>query len=195
MKKGKYQKRGTAAKAMLLVLALVLLIGGTIGGVVAWLMATSETITNTFTYGDINITLEETTTDYKMVPGNQIAKDPKVTVAAGSEDCYLFVKLVKSDNYDTYLADYEMAADWTALADNDGVYYREAKAGDAFYVLAAGEGADMANGHVDVLESVTKADMAAIKDAANQPTLKITAYAVQKANVADAATAWTIANS
>ena len=195
MKKGKYQKRGTAAKATLLVLALVLLIGGTIGGVVAWLMDSTESITNTFTYGDINITLEETTEEYKMVPGNEIAKDPKVTVEAGSEDCWLFVKLEKSDNYDTYLAQYEMAEGWTALSGKAGVYYREAKAGNAFYVLAAGTGDAMANGHVDVLESVTKADMEAIKDANKQPTLTITAYAVQKANVADAATAWTIANS
>ena len=189
MKKGKYQKHGAAKKATLLVLALVLLIGGTIGGVVAWLMDTTDSITNTFTYGDINITLEETTTEYKMVPGNEIAKDPKVTVEAGSEDCWLFVKLEKSANYGTYLADYEMAEGWTALSGQEGVYYREASAENAFNVLAAGTGAAMANGHVDVLDTVTKADMEAIKDA-NQPTLKITAYAVQKANIGTAAEAW-----
>ena len=193
MKKGKYQKQGTAKKAVLLVLALILLIGGTIGGVVAWLMDTTESITNTFTYGDINISLEETTSDFKMVPGNEIAKDPKVTEEEGSEDCWLLVKLEKSENYGTYLANYEMADGWTALYGDEGVYYREAKAGDAFNVLAAGKGEGMKNGHVDVLTAVTKADMEAIGD--DKPTLTITAYAVQKANVTDAATAWHLVNT
>ncbi|MGN1231703.1 MAG: hypothetical protein ACI4TP_07365, partial [Anaerotignum sp.] len=43
-----------------------------------------------YTYGDINIELEETTgTTYEIVPGNDLTKDPKVTVKAGSEDCWL----------------------------------------------------------------------------------------------------------
>ena len=194
MKKGKYQKRGTAAKATLLVLALVLLIGGTIGGVIAWLMDTTDPITNTFTYGMVDIDLTETTEDFKMVPGSEIAKDPKVTVSDDSVDCYLFVKLEKSANYDTYLEEYNVSSEWTALAGNEGVYYCEASAGNEIYVLAAGTGADMTNGHVAVRDSVTKEQMEAIKTS-GQPTLKITAYAVQKANVADAAAAWTIANS
>lgn len=193
MKKGKYQKRGTAAKATLLVLALVLLIGGTIGGVIAWLMDTTDPITNTFTYGMVDIDLTETTEDFKMVPGSEIAKDPKITVSDDSEDCYLFVKLEKSANYDTYLEDYALSAGWNELDGVNGVYYREASAGNEIYVLAAGTGADMTNGHVAVRDSVTKEQMEAIKTS-GQPTLKITAYAVQKANVADAAAAWNIVN-
>ena len=168
-------------KAVITAVALTLVLCLAVGGTLAYLTMKTQTITNTFTYGDVNITLEETTgTEYKMVPGNEIAKDPKVTVAAGSEDCWLFVKLEKSNNYGTYLAEYEMAAGWTEL--EPGVYYREAKANDAFYVLAAGKGDGMGNGHVDVLAGVTKAQMEAIKTG-GQPTLKVTAYAAQKANL------------
>lgn len=190
MKNGKFAKRGVATKVMLVILAVMLVAGISVGGTLAWLSAKSETVVNTFTYGDINIKLEETTTDYKMVPGNKIAKDPKVTVEAPSEDCWLFVEIVKSENYSTYLENYTVATGWTALTGHDGVYYREAKEGDSFYVLGAAEG--MPNGHVQVKTSVTKAQMVAIKES-GMPTLTFTAYAVQKDNVASAADAWALA--
>ena len=75
------------------ILMFVLVLSFTIGGTLAWLTDTTEPVTNTFTYGDINITLAETTEVYKMVPGNSISKDPSVTVESGSEACWLFVKV------------------------------------------------------------------------------------------------------
>ena len=119
-----------------------------------------------------------------MVPGNTIAKDPKVTVEAGSEDCWLFVKIEESQNLDTYIS-YTVASGWTELTAGSGIYWRQAKAGDSFSVLA--------NDEVIVNSSVNKTQMEAIKTA-DQPTLTFTAYAVQKDNVADAAAAWAIAN-
>lgn len=50
------------------ILMFVLVLSFTIGGTLAWLTDTTEPVTNTFTYGDINITLAETTEVYKMVP-------------------------------------------------------------------------------------------------------------------------------
>ena len=50
----------------------------------------------------------------------------------------------------------------------------------------------MPNGHVQVKNSVTKAQMVAIKDS-GMPTLTFTAYAVQKDNVASADDAWALA--
>lgn len=70
------------------------------GATLAWLTDKTETITNTFTVGNVDISLEETTSDYKMVPGNTIAKDPKITVEAGSEACWLFVKIDESTTLD-----------------------------------------------------------------------------------------------
>lgn len=172
-------------KALLCAVAVVLVLCCAIGGTLAWLTAKTDPVTNTFTVGDINIELKETTKDYKMVPGNTIAKDPKVTVKAGSEACWLFVKVEKSANLDKFIR-YAIADGWQALTGADGVYYREvdasaAKAGMTYSVLT--------NDSVTVKDTVTKADMNGLT-ATTYPTLTFTAYAVQKDNITDAATAW-----
>lgn len=183
-------------KSIALLVAVSMIVGCVIGGTLAWLTATTVPVTNTFTVGNVDITLAETTTDYKMVPGNTIAKDPKVTVVGGSEACWLFVKIDKSDNYGTYLEDYTLATGWTALTGELGVYYREVSASDSdqsFYVLGAKSG--YTNGFVTVKDTVTKGMMDDIKNGTTSaPTLTFTAYAVQKDNVATAADAWTKAN-
>lgn len=189
-------------KKFISVVAVALVLCCVVGGTLAWLQDKTDPVVNTFTYGDINIDLKETTSDYKMVPGGTIAKDPTATVKAGSEDCYLFVKIEKSANYSTYLNDYAVAGGWTQLTEADGtpvagVYYREVAAStadQAFYVL--GGTTDCPNGCVTVKGEVTKTQMEALKaEDASLPTLTFTAYAVQKENVATAAAAWAIANS
>lgn len=176
-------RRSVSSKAFAAVLALVLVLGCALGGTVAWLVAESGPVTNTFTYGDINIALTETTgEDYKIIPGVDIAKDPKVTVEADSEACWLFVKV---EEVGTFVADkvtYSVADGWTALTGQPGVYYREVGAVTAdtdFYVLK--------DNVVKVSDTLTKED---IKDIPTRPTLTFTAYAVQKDGIADAATAW-----
>ena len=102
-------------KSLALVLALAMIVVCVVGGTLAWLIATTPEVKNTFTAGDINITLAESENlDLKMIPGYTIAKDPKVTVKAGSEKCYLFVKVAESDNFDDFMT-YTMADGWTAL--------------------------------------------------------------------------------
>ena len=197
-------------KVMASLLAAVLVAGTAIGGTVAWLVAKTDAVVNTFTYGDINITLEETPTDpdddtpntneYKMLPGSPITKDPKVSVLAGNEACWLFVKLEKSGGatvdgqaytFDDYLT-YDVAEGWTQLMNGDeiveGVYYREVGAdtdntGVSYDVLK--------DNTVTVKDSVTKEMLNALNsgETATYPTLTVTAYAVQKDNVADALTA------
>lgn len=169
-------------KGLALILALTLLTVGIVAGTLAWLTAKSDTVTNTFTTSDIKVELKETTgTEYKMIPGYTISKNPKATVLSGSEECYLFVKLDKSANFDTYL-EYAVAEGWTQLnADKDGnpitdlVYFREvltADIGTAYSVLA--------NDQVTVKGSVTKEQMNALDaEGAAKPTLTITAYASQ----------------
>lgn len=186
MKQGKFAKRhGIAAKTMVMILAVMLIVGCTIGGTVAWLTARTPAVTNTFTVGDINIDLAETTTDFKMVPGNTIDKDPKVTVKAGSEACWLFVKVDASSNLEDYIV-YTIADGWIPLDGESGVYYREVPASETDTVFSV-----LANDKVTVKDTVTKADMETLKEAgATQPTLTFTAYAVQKDNIATAADAW-----
>lgn len=176
-------------KAVLLAATLVLVLCCTVGGTLAWLTASTSPVVNTFTYGDINIILAETTgSEYKMLPGVSLAKDPKVSVRAGSEACWLFVKLEASDNYSDYLEEWTVANGWTALTGSSGVYYREVSATDA----AAGVGYYVLSGNsVGVKQSVTKAQMEALKSGTlDEPTLTVTAYAVQKDGFASAAAAW-----
>ncbi len=173
-------------KTLALVLALTLLVAGVVGSTLAWLTDQTAEVKNTFTVGDINIGLTETTIDYKMVPGNTIAKDPTVTVKANSEACWLFVKVTESTDLKDFIT-YAIAEGWTALPGVDGVYYREvpASAADQTFSVLAGDA-------VTVNSDVTK-EMLTAKDFAN-PTLTFKAYAVQKDNVASASDAWAKVN-
>ena len=166
------------------------------GTTLAFLVAKTETVTNTFTFGDVNIELAETTgAEYDVVPGATIAKDPKVTVRAGSEACYLFIQIEEKNNTipggSEKIVSYELHSNWTALNGVAGVYYMtvsDTTATDTPYQVLAGGTA----GEVTISSNVTKDHLATI--AANVPALVLTAYAVQMDNVANAAAAWAIAN-
>lgn len=173
------RRRSVSSRAFIALLALVLVIGCVAGGTVAWLVAKTDPVVNTFTYGNIDITLTETKRTYNIVPGVALDKDPKVTVKAGSEDCWLFVKVEQPIAFATGVS-YEIADGWTKL--EDGVYYREVSKADTdseYYVLKENK--------VTVSSALTKEDIAKV---GGSPTLTFTAYAVQQENIADAATAW-----
>ena len=63
-----------SVKLIAAVQAIVLVVGGVVGGTVAWLIATPDPVVNTFTYGDIDITLTET--DTKLYLGNDVTPFP-----------------------------------------------------------------------------------------------------------------------
>ena len=186
------RRRSVSSRAFIALLALVLVIGCVAGGTVAWLVAKTDPVVNTFTYGNINITLAETTgEDYKIIPGKDIPKDPKVTVTAGSEACWLFVKVEKVGDIGTSTTDpvrYAIDTGWTQLKDKDGkdvsgVYYRLVDAVDndtAFNVLK--------DNKIIVSGELTKETINGY--AVQQPKLTFTAYAVQKENIDNAADAW-----
>lgn len=187
MKHAANRRRGVSTRAFIALLALVLVIGCVAGGTVAWLVATTDSVTNTFTYGDINIELGETkpvNRQAKIIPGVDIEKDPKVTVKAGSEACWLFVEVKEEGTFVTGVT-YSIATGWTQ---GDGtiipanVYYRAVDA-----VTADTDFDVLKDNKVTVSENLTKEE---IKEIAAQPKLTFTAYAVQKDGIADAATAW-----
>lgn len=172
-KNTKARRRVLSSKGLALMMALVLMVGGVIGGTVAWLTATSDEVVNTFTTSDINVELKETKTDFKMIPGYTIEKDPKATVLSGSEECWLFVKLEKSTNFDSYLT-YSMADGWYLVDGQTNVYARKVESkdiGTAYSVLK--------DDQVTVLGSVTKEMMEEANTETMKPTLTITAYASQ----------------
>lgn len=173
-------------KIAISIVAVALVLCCAIGGTLAWLTSESAQVTNTFTVGDINIELTETEREYKVIPGSDIAKDPKVTVKAVSEACWLFVE-IKEENWSTGLT-YSVADGWTALPGETGVYYRQVPAvttGDVSFPVLAGD-------KVHAADTLTRVDLQAMATAA--PTLTFKAYAVQSENIADAAIAWTHRN-
>lgn len=85
-------------KKKLLSLGLVVAFGAiaVVGGTLAYFTDT-ETANNTFTVGNVDITLEELlwdadTSDKLLMPGVEFAKDPTIT-NIGSEDAYVFLQM------------------------------------------------------------------------------------------------------
>lgn len=175
-------------KAMLLVLCAVLLVAASVMGTLAYLKD-SKAVTNTFTVGKVGITLDEAKTDvygvtltgseaarvagneYKLIPGRTYKKDPKITVNADSESCWVFAKLenglgeAATFNIDT--------ANWTEIV--TGVYAYKT-------VLSAKQSATL---FTEFTFSPT-ADPAAYENAA----IVITGYAVQADGFTSAQAAW-----
>ena len=92
-------------RTLALLLALVLVFGAAVGGTIAYLTDTTDPVTNTFTVGNVAITLDEAKVDeygkavtpaervdantYKLIPGHNYTKDPTVTVLKDSESSYI----------------------------------------------------------------------------------------------------------
>lgn len=168
-------------KTMAMLISLVFILVCAVGGTLAWLTAQTDTVNNTFTGSDIGVELAESTgTSYQMVPGHTISKDPKVTIKAGSEDCYLFVKVEKSSNFDSFMT-YEMDDIWTKLEGVDGVYYMIFDSKDAGNTNAKGTAYSVLDDNkVTVKDTVTKTMMDGLNaEGATKPTLTFTAYASQ----------------
>lgn len=164
-------------KSFALLTALALVMGCAIGGTLAWLTDSTEEVKNTFTTSNIEIDLSETTgEEYTMKPGWSIGKDPKVTVKADSEACYLFVKLEKSSNFDDFMT-FEVADGWTKLTGVEGVtdvYYRTVATN-----AAAQDFPVLKDNQVLVKDDVTAEQMEEL-NSETYPTLTITAYASQQ---------------
>lgn len=180
--------RELSGKLVVAMLAVTLLIGCAIGGTVAWLTDKTTAVTNIFTYGDINIELTETkptNKQAKIIPGVDIEKDPKVTVKANSEACWLFVKVQEAGTFVADKVTYSIADGWTKLTGVtgvDNVYYCEVDA-----TMADTDFAVLRDNKVTVSDTLTKED---IKNITTNPTLTFTAYAVQKDGFNTAAAAW-----
>lgn len=179
-------------------LVVCLLATAIIGTTLAY-FTDEKTVTNTFSSGNVTITLDEapvdengqatagdrvTTNAYKLYPGKQYDKDPTITVAGGSEDCYLFVKVVNG------LADLEAAGDttiakqmenngWTLVDGETNVYMQEDPYTD-----------DAPNNTAVVFENFTIDTAETATTLANAGDVVITAYAVQAEGFLTAQAAW-----
>lgn len=112
----------TKSKALLLTLCAVLLVTASVLGTMAFLTSKDEVV-NTFTVGQVKITLDEAKVDesgkaltgdaakrvkdnsYKLLPGHTYTKDPTIHVDAASEDCFIRAKVTLTN-----------AKEWIAIA-------------------------------------------------------------------------------
>lgn len=124
--------------ALALVFCLSLAIG--VGGTLAYLTSTTGPVTNTFTVGSVSASLNEAKVDlygnpvkdaarvventYKLIPGHTYVKDPTVHIEAGSENCYLFVKvengIIAIEDSTSTVASQMATKGWTQLTDAEG---------------------------------------------------------------------------
>jgi len=189
-------------KKILKVLAIVgcaaILIAGSIAGTFAYLTSLTGTVTNTFTAGNVKITLDEAkvtvygekdgdtrvqTNEYKLIPGHSYLKDPTIHVAADSEDCWLFVKVENGlsgieATGDTTIASQLLAKGWTLVEGNVYAYNTEVSAGTDIKVF-------------DSFKISGNADVSGYTSA----TINVTAYAVQADGFTTAAAAWAAAST
>ena len=182
-------------KAITIVACAAMLVAGSVAATLAYIATKTNPITNTFVAGDVTITLTETTgSDYTMVPGTTIEKDPIITVSQGSEKCWLFVKVTETEHFDTYLS-YSMDASWTTYAGEEGVYYCLVDAKNAEQIVHVLE-----NDEITANANCTKEQYNDIIASGNKPTLTFTAYAVQYVGFEETVdnyieSAWTVAKA
>lgn len=187
----------TMKKIVALGSGAVLLVSASVMGTMAYLTS-QDAVTNTFTVGNVAITLDETDVDnsqtgqstiegrdqansYKIFPGQTYTKDPIVHVDSKSEDCWLFVKVeneivgIEAKDNNT-VADQMKENGWTVVAENVYAYNSIAEAGDnktVFSQFKIDEGVD----------NTTLATYANKK-------INVTAYAVQADGFTTAQAAW-----
>lgn len=154
-----------------------------VGSVIAYFSSHSGPVINTFTVGEVEIDLAETTGDsYQLIPGATVSKDPVVTVLAGSEDCYVYVRLERTSRADEFLT-YELEEGWTILGGIDGVYYRHvphAAVNMKYHVFA--------NDQIMVNNTVTEEKLAQLGE--EGCTMTVTAYAIQTQGIESPSDGW-----
>ncbi len=199
-------------KMLTLLMSAMLLVCLTVGATYAYLTS-SDTVENTFTVGNVKITLDEASVntagqklnsqgkvfqegdtlaarvdknEYKLMPGHEYSKDPTVHVDANSEDAWLFVKVVDeiaAIEDATTVANQLSTNGWTAVEGDANVYAYKE-------IVNAGD-------DVVVFENfkiecdVSNETLASYANA----KITVTAYAIQADGFDSAAAAWTAAGS
>lgn len=127
----------------IIILAVSTLTAATIavGGTLAYFTSKTQTAKNTFTVGNVSITMDEAAvtqngidwianenaprvkegnTYTSVMPASKLAKDPTIKVTDSSEDCYVGMKVVVT-NYDKFTDTAKAAFDkmFTPAADNN----------------------------------------------------------------------------
>lgn len=135
-----------------------------IGGTLAWLTSTDE-VRNTFTVGNVMIDVTEngktdTSNSYTIAPGDPFAKDPGITLKAGSQDSYVFATIVNTTKDDSRIDPVGISneegtktGNWTLID-----YARDEVTGKTTHVYRYTGPLATAEGYVDVGEGTSAAE-------------------------------------
>lgn len=199
---------------MLASLSLVAVVG--VGATLAYLSDATNVVTNTFTVGNVEITLDETDitkTDgtrtetgnayTNIQPGDVLTKDPTVHVDADSSECYIFIKVEGLDDLlaetgkdgngnevKAFALDTNAFKDWIKVAEADGSTLSSTTK-DGIYrykeTLEASESTGALFNSITFNSAVTEYGEDGVLDISD---VEITAYAIQSENI-DENTAFT----
>ena len=184
----------TKTKALALALCAVLLVVSTVFVTMAYLTS-QDSVTNTFTVGQVNITLDEAKVDeygnpvdeggkhvelasaprqtgneYKLIPGHTYTKDPTVNVDSSSEDCYLFVKIENGLGTDGTIAGLETNG-WALVDQPTNIYVYKGTGTDGKLAVSK-------NAKIKVFDTFTFGEKANPETHTNNEII-VTAYAIQ----------------
>ena len=183
-------------KTLLMLACAVMLVLVSVMGTMAYLTST-DTVTNTFTVGNVAITLDETDVDnstadadrdkenaYNLLPGHKYTKDPIIHVAANSEDCYLFVKVedeIAAIEDAKTVATQMRELGWTAVKGETNIFAYNSIISKS----ASAQDVKVFNDFT-IKGDVNNTTLAGYKG----KTIKVTAYAVQADGFTSAEDAW-----
>lgn len=107
------ERKNMKKKLLIMSVAMVLVCAFAVGMTIAYL-TDHETVTNTFTVGNVQIKLDEAKVNpdgtpvqgaervkansYKLIPGHTYTKDPMVTVLSGSEESFIKMTVTFSNS-------------------------------------------------------------------------------------------------
>ena len=200
------KKFSTKTKLISSAISLMLIVCFAITGTVAWLVDKTEPVTDTFVMGHVDIMLIDADDDandglwsasehyaaatgdanyglyndgkFKLIPGATIQFNPAVKVGANSEDCYVFVKIEQTGSEFTFgdatvdAYTYNLTSEWDEV--EEGVY------GCRNVLVKNTEQTIIDGGKLTVNVNLTNGAITA------EPTIKITAYAIQEDHLTDA---------
>lgn len=177
----------------ILVMSLVLSVAIATGGTLAFLTDTTETKSNVFTLGDVEIELTEPSwveEDAVLLPNKAVAKDPTIT-NGGWLDAYVWMDVVMPAALYEHITLDGIGADWvkmepTAAADGKVVVTLKYQ-----NTLASGEEAK-------AFDSVTlsaDATYAELKELGSKINIDVTAYAIEAGSFANVDLAYAAFNN
>lgn len=189
-------KKKIVALCLCIALAVVAIGGATL----AYFTDKTETVTNTFTVGKVDIDLWETEdgtsngtetrtgrTDIKVAPGTDIDKNPTVKVVANSENCWLFVKMTVT-NWPTANVTYSVANGWNTLssANDVTILYREVSKSATDQTFGI-----LIDDKITVSTQLVSSNFVTDTDGNMlQPTMAFQAFAIQTDNLTTPQAAW-----